>query len=188
MDINEFYRPTSCTTSGGVPEDYTLYEGLLVCAAGTYSNPVSGSSTITINDATPTIQLTSSRNDKRVFGVISGLEDVSNGTREFAVGKFVSVADTESEDNRLFINSLGEGGIWICDINGNFENGDYITTCEISGYGMKQDDDFLHNYTAAKITMDCNFELDNPDYQCDELEYNGMTYKKAFVGCTYHCG
>jgi hypothetical protein len=27
----------------------------------------------------------------------------------------------------------------------------------LSGYGTKQDDDILHNYTVAKITMDCDF-------------------------------
>ena len=52
------------------------------------------------------------------------------------------------EDNRLFINSLGEGCVWVCNVNRNLENGDYITTCEIPGHGMKQDDDLLHNYTV----------------------------------------
>ena len=94
----------------------------------------------------------------------------------------------ENDIERLIINSLGEGGVWVCNINGNLENGDYITTCEIPGYGMLQDDDLLHNYTVAKITQDCNFELDNPHYDCVEFEFEGQTYRKAFVGCTYHCG
>ena len=94
----------------------------------------------------------------------------------------------EGENDRLIVNSLGEGAIWICNINGNLENGDYITTCEIPGYGMLQDDDLLHNYTVAKITQDCNFELDNSYYDCVEFEFEGNTYRKAFVGCTYHCG
>jgi hypothetical protein len=45
----------------------------------------------------------------------------------------------------------------VSDYNGNLENGDYITTSPIPGIGMKQDDDLLHNYTVAKITMDCDF-------------------------------
>jgi len=53
---------------------------------------------------------------------------------------------------------------------------------------MKQDDDLLHNYTVAKITCDCDFTLDNGFYQCEEFEYEGDTYRRAFVGCTYHCG
>jgi hypothetical protein len=46
-------------------------------------------------------------------------------------------------------------------MNGTLEARDYITTCDLSGYGAKQSDDFLHNYTLAKITMDCDF---NPKY------------------------
>jgi hypothetical protein len=57
---------------------------------------------------------------------------------------------------------VGEGAIWVTNKNGSLESGDYITTCDLSGYGMKQDDDILHNYTVAKITMNCDF---NPVYQ-----------------------
>ena len=53
------------------------------------------------------------------------------------------------------------------------------------GYGEKQDDDLLHNYSVAKAVMDCNFELDSPYYQCHEIE-NGV--RVAFIACTYHCG
>ncbi len=34
----------------------------------------------------------------------------------------------------------------------------------------KQDDDILHNYTVAKATMSCDFELDSPLYECREIE------------------
>ena len=37
--------------------------------------------------------------------------------------------------------------IWVCNINGNLENGDYITSSIVTGYGELQDDDLLHNYT-----------------------------------------
>ena len=53
---------------------------------------------------------------------------------------------------------------------------------------MLQDDDLLHNYTVAKITMDCDFDLNSDKYECIEVTHNGQTYKAAFVGCTYHCG
>ena len=176
-------------------DDYSNKIGLIVIAIGQYQNPLSGSTigahnrNIAINDATPIIKLASQRNDKRSFGVVSELEDVSDGAREFAVGKFVSVTESGgAEDNRLFINAIGEGAIWVCNINGNLENGDYITTCEIPGYGMKQDDDLLHNYTVAKITCNCDFSLNNNLYQCEEFIHEDVTYRRAFVGCTYHCG
>jgi len=184
-----------CVPAFGVIENFNDKSGLIVVASGDYLNPVSGSTTgsynrnIGINDATPTVQLASARNDKRAFGIVSMIEDVSDGAREFSVGKFVSVLESGGqEDNRVFINAIGEGAIWVCNINGNLENGDYITTCEIPGYGMKQDDDLLHNYTVAKITCDCDFTLDNGFYQCEEFQHEGVTYRRAFVGCTYHCG
>jgi hypothetical protein len=52
---------------------------------------------------------------------------------------------------------VGEGAMWVINSNGNIESGDYITTSSVKGYGMKQDDDILHNYTVAKITMNCDF-------------------------------
>ena len=86
-------------------------------------------------------------------------------------------------DDRLIINSVGEGGIWVCNYNGSLENGDYITTSPIEGIGMKQDDDLLHNYTVAKITQDEDFIS-----EAEAFVHDGTFYKKKFVGCTYHCG
>ena len=85
--------------------------------------------------------------------------------------------------NRLIINSLGEGAIWVSNINENLKNGDYITTSHIEGLGMKQDDDLLHNYTVAKITQDCDFASGTTN-----VTHNGVTYQTKLVGCTYHCG
>lgn len=160
--------------------------GLIVRSTGVIS-PISGSY-MTINDAVPVVDLTSQRNDKRSFGVVSDMEDNTDGTRKFSAGVFVSVYEADPNDNRVYVNSLGEGCIWVSNINGNLENGDYITTCEIPGHGMRQDDDLLHNYTVAKITMDCDFDLGSTLYRCEEFEHEGVTYRRAFVGCTYHCG
>jgi len=55
--------------------------------------------------------------------------------------------------------------------------------------GMKQNNDILHNYTVAKITQDCTFDMnESASYDCVEFEWSGSQYKRAFVGCTYHCG
>ncbi len=85
----------------------------------------------------------------------------------------------------MIVNSIGEGAICVSNTNGNIENGDYIQSSELLGYGEKQDDDLLHNYTIAKSTIDCNFELNSPYYQCHEIE-NGV--RVAFIVCSYHCG
>ena len=122
---------------------------------------------ITIEDALPMIEISRKKKDKRVFGVLG------NSKRN------------NSRSERLIINSVGEGGIFVCNSNGNIENGDYIQSSDHLGYGEKQDDDLLHNYTVAKATMDCDFELDNPLYNCFELD-DGL--RVAFVAATYHCG
>tara|TARA_R110001592_G_scaffold320151_1_gene598036 strand:+ start:359 stop:700 length:342 start_codon:yes stop_codon:yes gene_type:complete len=62
-------------------------------------------------------------------------------------------------DDRIIINSLGEGAVWVSNKNGNLMNGDYITGSSLIGYGMKQNEDILYNFTVAKITCDCDFNL-----------------------------
>ena len=47
----------------------------------------------------------------------------------------------------------------VCNSNGNIENVDYITSSDYLGYGEKQDDDLLHNYTVAKATISCDFDF-----------------------------
>ena len=114
-----------------------------------------GSNAITINEALPVVSLSTTTNDKKCFGVISNAEDPEN--REDRYGRLCVRFKKEEGDTRFYINSVGEGGIWVTDVNGTLESGDYITTSNLVGYGQKQDDDFLHNYTVAKITMDCDF-------------------------------
>lgn len=173
--------------SSGQISDFSNKEGMIVVSSGQYHNfSVSEESKATINESLPKISLSNQRNQKSAFGVVSRVEDPNEENRRHVVGAFGT--KVKKKDNRVVVNSLGEGGIWITNINGNIENGDYITTCEIPGYGMKQDDDLLHNYTVAKITQDCLFDLNSTTYECEEIQHNGQTYRAAFVGCTYHCG
>tara|TARA_B100000287_G_scaffold195411_1_gene184575 strand:- start:67 stop:2004 length:1938 start_codon:yes stop_codon:yes gene_type:complete len=133
-----------------------------------------GSDAITINESLPVVSLSTKSNDKKCFGVLSTTEDPEG--RQQVHGNFVSNFTKEKGDTRIYVNSVGEGAVWVTNINGNLESGDYITTSNVVGYGMKQDDDILHNYTVAKITMNCDFnpktipkknikkELTNVDY------------------------
>ena len=142
------------------------YVGLIVIANhNTYIDmskqitPVYGKNAITINECLPKVSLCEKEEDKRVFGVISGKEDLNQeGERRETNGNFISVFDATLGDKRTFINSVGEGAIWVTNKNGNLESGDYITSSSILGEGQKQHDDLLHNYTVAKITMDCDFQ------------------------------
>jgi hypothetical protein len=148
--------------------------GKIVCSAKIYATGIH------IDEALPNVVLSRKRNDKNVYGVISRADD-----GEYNAGVIVSVMDPVP--NRLVINSLGEGAMWVCDVGGALEAGDYITSSEIPGLGMRQDDDFLHNYTVAKITCDCSFE-DGQQYVCETIEFEGKEVRRAFVGVTYHCG
>ena len=145
-------------------------------------NATTGKNGITINEAIPKILLSNSYKDKRIFGVISdGVDNEPNGEKHYKTGAFTSVIHSDISDNRLFINSGGEGAILVSDICGNIENGDLITTSILEGIGCKQDDDLIYSYTIAKATIDCNFDLNSNNYNC-YLE-NGN--KIAFISCIY---
>ena len=90
--------------------------------------PTTGKNGITINEAIPKVLLSNQYKDKRIFGVISdGLDNEPNGEKHYKVGAFTSVIHSDENDNRLFINSGGEGAILVTDICGNIENGDLIS-------------------------------------------------------------
>jgi hypothetical protein len=173
-------------------DDINKYIGLIVVTTGKYSTcdsegkPKTGKDAITINNSLPIIKLSNSRKQKSVFGVISNKEE--GNKRAYAIGNFNSVFPKTEGDDRLYINGVGEGAIYIVNTNGNLSNGDYVQTSFISGYGEKQEDDIYHNYTVCKITCDCDFDLNSDIYECSEFVYNYVTYRKAFVGCIYLSG
>lgn len=109
-----------------------------------------------IDDSVPIVTLSKQDKSKKVFGVIS-IEYDKEANPHLRFGfNYTSIYQNE---NRHEINSIGEGGIWICNKNGPFENGDFISSSTVPGYGMVQDDDLNHNYTVGKITCDCDFSL-----------------------------
>lgn len=141
-------------------QDANKLIGLIVCSNTNELVKMSGgiskgNSAITINESLPIVSLCVKEKDKSCFGVVSNAEDPN--IREDNYGAFVSVLDKEIGDTRFYINSIGEGAIWITNKNGSLESGDYITSSSIPGYGQKQTSERLSNYTVAKITMDCNF-------------------------------
>ena len=139
-------------------------EGLVVCASGklfsllpdNYDN-TSQIDHITIDEALPQVSLATTSYCPTVFGVVSYTQDTNN-TRVGGVGRFKSVyMNPDGEKQRVFINSIGEGAMWVCNQSGAFTNGDYITSSDVPGYGMKQNNGVMMNYTIGKITIDCDF-------------------------------
>ena len=128
-----------------------------------------------ISTAIPKVALTNTNNSKKVFGVISSTSSDYEG--------YVAAWGVGESESQITVNSIGEGKVWVTNINGNIENGDYITTSEISGHGRLQDDDLLHNYTVAKCTETVDWST-----VTDTITHNGVDYKKYLIACTYHCG
>ena len=148
--------------------DVGKLKGLIVCSTGkhqTISNHKPPTDLTlernSINNAHPVIELSSRSYQKSVYGVISNYDDEK--PRMNNEGNIVY--DEDCEDNGLYddllerirVNSLGEGSIWVTNENGNIENGDFIVTSSLQGYGMRQNDDIFRNYTVAKSTTDCDF-------------------------------
>jgi hypothetical protein len=117
-----------------------------------------GTHAIKSSEALPVVSLSNVASDKSVFGVVDHFEQ-SGTTRSQTSGATVIKQDKESGDNRVIVNSLGEGAIWVANTNGNVVSGDFLTTSHLPGYAQRQsDNDTLLNYTVAKSTMDCDFE------------------------------
>ena len=101
----------------------------------------------------------STHQDKRVIGVYMG----SDTDQTSELGDYHTCY------------AIGDGVILVNNQNGNIENGDYITTASGSGgYGCKQNDDILHNYTVAKSLTD--------------VDWSTEPSSSKLIPCTYHCG
>lgn len=168
-------------------------EGLIVECDGTYVDKIE------INNSWVNVKLTSTNKSPRVYGVISThsaeeeLSDENNVYKDHEQDNW----GNDIHENQIRVNSLGEGAIWVSNLNGNFLNGDFIVSTTIKGYGGKQDDDILHNYTIGKVLSDCDFTNNNykkryltsEGIQITENEYNeNIHYIACFIGCVYYCG
>jgi hypothetical protein len=152
-----------CVPENGEPVE----KGLIVSASKNKYVKLNGSldtgkKAITIDESLPVVSLSNVAQDKACFGVVSSTEEANTVYRiETTNGGVISHIPKTLGDNRVIVNSVGEGAIWVCDANGPLESGDYITTSNVAGYGQKQTGEFLANYTVAKITMDCDFTGSN---------------------------
>src|SRR5210317_96346 len=116
-----------------------------------------GTRAIKSSEALPVVSLSNVVNDRSVFGVVDHFEQ-SGTTRSQTSGGTVITQDKESGDNRVVVNSLGEGAIWVANTNGNVVSGDFLTTSHLPGYAQRQEGHIFKSYTVAKSTMDCDFE------------------------------
>ena len=177
--LDNFTGQHRCFVDGVHSRNIDDYVGLVVCAnknafTSASFNTYKGNRAIQMDETLPDVSLSKVARDKSCFGVISHIEDEEK--REDTYGSITIPVPKELGDTRVYINSVGEGAMWVTNINGPLESGDYITTSNVAGYGQRQDDDILHNYTVAKITMDCDFEP--PDIPAQRIlkELANVTY------------
>ena len=155
-------------------ENLRIEAGMIVVSTGNVKKESVVDTIVTVNTSNVAM-------NKAVYGIYSHFEEnqVSNGEQEKIINANGEVVDNPNYQVKKvkthYSASLGEGCILVTNVNGNIENGDYITTSNIAGYGMKQDDDILHNYTVAKCTEDVDWD------DSSDIQYQ-------LVGCTYHCG
>ena len=140
------------------PNVNSSMSGLIVYSTGEYFN-INNTNSPQICESLPIVDLCTTDDDIRVFGVISDEID-DNEDSFFGYGILKTLQrKTNKNETRIHINSLGEGAMWICNKNGNIQNGNYISSSSVSGYGIKQNSNHLLNSTVAKITCDCDFNL-----------------------------
>ena len=117
------------------------------------------------------VYLSTSLKDKKIIGFLglisSGRSSIDNNIHN-VIANVIGIGDSRHWFEEVIYDSGGNPtdkiqkqnviGIKICNENGNIEIGDFLTTSSKKGYFMKQDDDLVHNYTAARCMEDIVFD------------------------------
>jgi len=153
------------------PED--IRPGWIVSVTGRAEKRKKDDGQISLSSTLPTVTVTQKDKDKAVLGVL-----VSEGPLH-------EDHWYEAQEGERFgvVNALGEGRVWVTDINREIEAGDYITTSPVAGYGQLQDDDLLHSYTVGKA-----IETVEWDSVSDTVEYQGQQVKIFLIAVVYTSG
>ncbi|HPQ42145.1 MAG TPA: hypothetical protein PLV45_17375, partial [bacterium] len=150
-----------------------LQPGWIVSSTGKNLKRTTENGAVSISSTLPTVILSSTANDPAVFGVV---------VREGSTPRD-HWYDASGSDRFGVVNGLGDGRVWVTNINGNIKNGDYITTSPIPGYGQKQDDDLLHSYTLGKATETIDW-----DSVTNIIEIDGWEVKAYLLAVVYVSG
>jgi len=130
---------------------------------------------ISFSSTLPTVQLSLTPDDSRVLGALISESPLPED--------HWYISESDEGDRFGIVNALGEGRVWVTNVNGDIEAGDYITTSAIAGYGQKQDDDLLHSYTLGKAIEDVDWSE-----VAETVEFNGQTYKAYPISVVYTSG
>lgn len=152
-----------------------LIPGMVVSVTGETQVRRGVDGAVSLSSSFPTVTLSHRADDRAVFGVLVAETELPDD----------HWYRTQAADGDVFgtINSLGEGRVWVTDINGPVRAGDYLTTSDVLGHAQRQDSDICHSYTVGKV-------IETVDWSAvtDTVEHNGVTYKKALLAVVYTSG
>ena len=157
--------------SENMPED--IVPGMIVSVTGKTEARKDKNGGISLSSTLPTVTISTRAGDKAVFGVIVSKSPLPED----------HWYEAEAGERFGVVNALGEGRVWVTDINGEIRAGDYITTSSVPGYGQMQDDDILHAYTLGKAIETVDF-----DQVGAIISYNGKKYKAYLLAVVYTSG
>ena len=147
--------------------------GMIVSVSGQVEKRLTESGKISLSSTLPTVILADQPQDKAIFGVL-----VSESS--FPDNHWYKAR----EDEHLgIVNALGEGRMWVSNINGEIEVGDYVTSSVLPGYGQLQDDDLIHSYTVGKAIETVDWET-----VTESITYKGELIKVYLIAVVYTSG
>ncbi len=154
-----------------MPEE--IVPGMISSVTGRTAERKDKNGVIPLSFTLPTVTISTKTRDKAVFGVI------------VYGGPLPEDHWYKAEDGERFgvVNAPGEGRVWVTDINGKIQAGDYITTSSVPGYGQMQDDDLLHSYTLEKVIKTLDWEQ-----VTETVQHDGKTYKRYLIAAVYTSG
>ena len=150
-----------------------IESGMIVSVTGQTQTRYNKKGQVSVSSTMPTVKLSDVARDKAVFGAF---------VAEVPLPQDHWYEASEAE-RFAAVNALGEGRAWVCNINGEIEAGDYITTSTVPGYGQRQDDDLLHSYTLAKA-----IETVDWDSVTQTVEFKGQSVKVYLIAVVYTSG
>jgi len=155
---------------------------------------------IDINQTLAHSKISTVAKDAKVFGAVTeALDDLGTAfettkySDKLEDGTWKIKAEYEEyltymQDNnfkQVGVNALGEGGLNVCEANGDINRGDFLCSSDVAGKAMKQDDDVMHSYTVAKALESCIWS-DQVVGEAGVFEQDGVLCKTIAV--TYHSG
>lgn len=155
------------------PDSLPLLPGMVVSSTGLTRVRTDEAGEAPLSSTLPDVAVSVVPNDPAVLGVFVR-ETSLDEEHWYAAGP---------GDRFGVVNALGEGRVWVCDVNGPPRLGDYVTTSALPGYAQRQDDNLLHNYTLGKVIEQVDW-----DAVTETVTVGGVTCRVYLIALVYTSG